>query len=390
MNNKLAGYISALSCGSVLFLSAEDDLNKASTEIQMTSKKESFGMVKQKQVSKFTLVNKHGMKAVLSEYGATLLSLDVPDRDGNLADVTLGYDSLNGWLSNTSYFGSTVGRYANRIADGKFSLNGKVYTLAKNNEPGGIRCHLHGGDVGLDKVLWNAEAVTKPSASGVVFSYSSPDGEEGYPGNLDIKVTYWLTDNNELIWEAAATTDKATPVNLVHHSYWNLSGDSSKPITDHTLKLEADHYLPTTVGLIPTGKIAPVASTPMDFTVTEEIGSRIDTDYEALKFGGGYDHCWVLRETKSELALAATLTDPKSGRQMQVFSNQPGIQFYSGNFLDGTVIGKKGATYQHRTGLCLETQKFPDGPNQVTFPNTILKPGETYQHTMVHRFSIEK
>lgn len=370
-----------------LILSSCGDRQDSPAQPNLEVTKEVYGVINGREVTKYTMVNKHGMRAVVMEYGATLVSLEALDRDGKLADITLGYDSLKGWLSNTSYFGSTVGRYGNRIAEGKFSLAGKEYLLAKNNDPGGIECHLHGGKVGFDKVLWNASVTQKPGAQGVTFSYRSLDGEEGYPGNLDIKVTYWLTDENELIWEAEATSDQETPVNLVHHSYWNLTGDPSKPITDHTLKLEAEQYLPTTIGLIPTGKRKSVISTPMDFTSEQRIGSRINDDYQALKFGGGYDHCWVLRGGQG-VALAATLYDAKSGRKMEIFTDQPGIQFYSGNFLDGAVRGKGGMKYQHRTGLCLETQKFPDGPNQPSFPNSVIQPGETYKHTMIHKFSI--
>jgi len=311
--------------------------------------------------------------------------METPDKSGKSADITHGYDTLEGWLTNTSYFGATVGRFGNRIAHGKFTLDGKEYTLATNNDPGGIPCHLHGGIKGFDKVLWAG----KPTASnGVEFTYVSKDGEEGYPGNLTVTVTYSLSDDNELKWEARATTDAPTIVNVVHHSYWNLSGDPHSPINDHILTLHAPSYLPTDAGLIPTGEIAPVAGTPMDFTKPAAIGERVAADFEALKLGGGYDHCWVLEKGEG-LRPAAKLKDPKTGRVMEISTDQPAIQFYGGNFLDGTVAGKGGVKYAHRTALCLETEGFPDAPNKPAFPSCVLKPGETYRHTMIHRFSAE-
>lgn len=360
-----------------------------SEKVGLTVTEDTFGKVESHKVKIFTLSNAQGMKARVSEYGAILTSLEIPDKNDKLEDVTLGYDTFEGWKTNTSYFGSTVGRYGNRIAGGKFSLDGVDYQLALNNDPGGIPCSLHGGKVGFDKVVWSGKSVRKEGAVGVELHYVSQDGEEGYPGTLTTKVTYWLTDENELIWEAAATTDKATPINLVHHSYWNLSGQAGKSINDEVLQIEADHYLPTDVGLIPTGEIAPVKGTPMDFTTATPIGERVNQDFQDLKFAKGYDHCWVLRDGK-EVRLAATLHDPESGRVMEVFTNQPGIQFYGGNFLDGSVKGKGGVAYPHRSGLCLETQKFPDSPNQKDFPNSILRPGETYHHTMLLRFSVKK
>lgn len=337
-----------------------------------------------REVALFTLTNANGLRARVTEYGAILVSMEVPDRDGNLADVTHGYDTLEGWLTNTSYFGATVGRFANRIAHGKFTLDGKEYPLATNNDPGGIPCHLHGGVTGFDKVLWTGTATDK----GVAFTYLSQDGEEGYPGNLTVVVSYELTDANELIWKAEATTDAATVINLAHHSYWNLSGNPETSINQHQLLLAADHYLPTNAGLIPTGVIAPVAGTPMDFTKPTAIGERVDADFEALKFGGGYDHAWVLRPGEG-LRLAARLVEPDSGRVMEIHTDQPAIQFYGGNFLDGTVAGKGGVEYAHRTALCLETENFPDAPNHPDFPSAVLRPGETYAHTMVHRFLAE-
>lgn len=334
----------------------------------------------------FTLTNAHGLRARVTEYGAILVSMEIPDKEGKLADVTLGYDTLEGWLTNTSYFGSTVGRFGNRIAHGRFTLDDKEYQLATNNNPGNIPCHLHGGKQGFDKVLWRGEVDEKNNA--VTFTYVSKDGEEGYPGTLSVKVTYSLTDDNELKWEAEATTEAPTVVNLVHHSYWNLTGDPRQSINSHELVLHADEYLPTNAGLIPLGSKAPVAGTPMDFRKPTAIGARVGDDFEALKLGGGYDHAWVLQSGEGARP-AARLRDPVSGRAMEILTDQPGIQFYGGNFLDGTVTGKGGVVYPHRSGLCLETENFPDAPNQPTFPSAVLRPGETYRHRMIHRFTAE-
>jgi aldose 1-epimerase len=338
-----------------------------------------------REVKIFTLTNKNGLKARVTEFGAILVSMETPDKSGKLADITHGYDDLEGWLTNISYFGATVGRFGNRIKDGKFSLDGKDYNVATNNDPGGIPCHLHGGLKGFDKVLWSGKSVGDQA---VEFTYLSKDGEEGYPGNLTVKVTYSLNDDNELKWEASATTDAPTIVNIVHHSYWNLSGDPGNTINTHELMIAAPSYLPTDIGLIPTGEIAPVAGTPMDFTQPKMIGNRVDDDFEALKFGGGYDHCWVLEKGEG-VRLAARLKDSKSGRVMEISTDQPAIQFYGGNFLDGTVTGKGGEKYAHRTALCLETEGFPDAPNNPNFPSCVLRPGETYKHVMIHKFSAE-
>lgn len=359
-----------------------------SPEMSSTSgvKQEVFGkMPDGREVKIFTLTNKNGLKARVTEYGAILVSMEVPDKAGKSADITHGYDSLEGWLTNTFYLGATVGRFGNRIKDGKFTLDGKEYKLATNNDPGGIPCHLHGGVKGFDKVLWSG----KPTESnGVEFTYVSKDGEEGYPGTLSSKVSYTLTDDNELKWEASATTDAPTILNLVHHSYWNLSGDPATSINDHVLTLAAPNYLPTDAGLIPTGEIAPVAGTPLDFTKPTAIGERVEADFEALKLGGGYDHAWVL-EKGTGVRLAARLKDPKTGRVMEVSTDQPAIQFYGGNFLDGSFAGKGGVKYAKRTALCLETEGFPDAPNKPSFPSCVLRPGETYTHVMIHKFSAE-
>jgi aldose 1-epimerase len=339
------------------------------------------------EVKSFTLENDRGVRATLLEYGAILASLEAPDRNGKLADITLGYDSLDGWLSNTSYFGAVVGRHANRIAAGRFTLDGKSYTLATNNAPGGMPCHLHGGKVGFDKRHWRGEIVERPDGQAVAFTYVSAAGEEGYPGTLTTVVTYCLTPRNELEVEVHATTDAPTIVNLAHHAYWNLSGDATRPITDHELMLAADEMLPVDAGLIPTGRTAPVRGTPFDFTTPRRIGDRIDAADEQVKLGNGYDHCWVLRDGDRERLPAAVAYEPESGRVLEVFTNQPGLQFYSGNFLDGSARGKGGVPYRFRTGFCLETQKFPDSPNQPSFPSTVLRPGDVYRHTLTWRFS---
>lgn len=338
-----------------------------------------------REVRIFTLTNQQGLNVKVTEYGAILVSVATPDRAGNIADITHGFDTLEGWFGNGPYFGATIGRFGNRIKDGKFSLDGQDYTLVTNNEPGGIPCALHGGLKGFDKVFWSGRITAD---NGVEFSYESKDGEEGYPGNLTVKVTYTLTDDNELKWEVTATTDAPTVINIVHHSYWNLSGDPATTITDHVLTLHADHFLPTDAGLIPTGEIAPVAGTPMDFTKPTVIGGRIEEDFEALKLGNGYDHAWVLGNA-GELRLAARVKDPKTGRVMEVSTNQPAVQFYAANFLDGKTIGKGGVAYAKRSAFCLETEGFPDAPNQPGFPTAVLRPGEIYQHSMGFRFSVE-
>jgi aldose 1-epimerase len=377
---------STLGALSFILLALTSCSKQAETTTDNGVKEEIYGkMPDGREVRIFTLTNKNGLKARVTEYGAILVSMETPDKSGKFADITHGYETLAGWLTNTSYFGSSVGRFGNRIKDGKFTLEGKEYKLATNNDPGGIPCHLHGGTQGFDKVLWSGKPT---NSNGVELTYLSKDGEEGYPGNLSVKVTYTLTADNELKWETEATTDAPTILNVVHHSYWNLSGDPNTSINDHLLTLNAPSYLPTDVGLIPTGEIAPVAGTPMDFTKATSIGERLAADFEALKFGGGYDHAWVLEKGEG-VRLASKLHDPKSGRTLEISTNQAAIQFYGGNFLDGTVAGKGGVKYPHRSALCLETEGFPDAPNKPNFPSSVLRPGETYRHTMIHKFSVE-
>ena len=328
-----------------------------------------------REVRVFTLTNRHGLRARVTEYGAILVSMEAPDHAGKSADLTLGYDTLAGWMDNPAYLGATCGRFGNRIASGKFTLDGNEHVLATNNEPGGIPCHLHGGLTSFNKLLWSGRITDE----GVEFCCVSRDGEEGYPGNLAVRVTYSLTDANELIWSAEATTDAPTIVNISHHSSWNLSGDPATAADDHLL---------TDAGMIPTGVIAPVAGTPMDFTTPTVIRERSEHDFEALRIGSGYDHCWVLNGGGG-VRLAARLKDPKSGRVMEVHTDQPGVQVYAGNFLDGSVSGKSGVRYPRRGGVCLETQRFPDSPNKPAFPSCVLRPGETYRHVMIHKFSAE-
>ncbi len=332
-----------------------------------------------KEVQEFTLTNEHGIKARLINYGAILTELEVPDKEGKLADVVLGFDDLKDYLAAHPYFGATIGRVGNRIARGKFSLEGKEYKLATNNGPNS----LHGGTKGFDKVLWKADTAQVGGQSSVIFTYRSPDGEEGYPGNLDVTVSYTLTSNNELRIDYSAKTDKATPVNLTHHSYFNLAGHNSGDILGHELMIAADRYTPVDDSLIPTGKIEPVKGTPLDFTTPTLIGKRIG---ELKGEPGGYDHNYVLNRKGHALELVARVRDPKSGRVMEVLTTEPGLQFYSGNFLNGTNKGKGGAVYKKHQALCLEAQHFPDSVNQPSFPSIILKPDQTYKQTTIYRF----
>jgi aldose 1-epimerase len=331
-----------------------------------------------RMVKSYTLSNSNGLRAVLIDYGATLVSLEVPDRTGKLADVVLGFTTLAEYQAKSPYFGAICGRVANRIALGKFSLDGKDYQLATNNDAN----HLHGGKVGFDKVLWTSEAREGAEGPEVVFNYLSKDGEEGYPGNLNLTVTYRLTDDNTLAVIYSATSDAATPFNPTHHSYFNLAGEGNGTILDHELRLNASHYTPVDATLIPTGEIAPVAGTPLDFTTATPIGKRIGM------VEGGYDHNFVLdRKDASGLVLAAQVLEPKSGRVMTIETTEPGLQFYTGNFLDGSFAGKSSKTYVKQGGFCLEAQHFPDSINQPKFPNTVLRPGETYTQTTLHKFS---
>jgi len=336
-------------------------------------------------VELYTMVNKNGVTAKVMTYGALLTELHVPGRDGKLEDVVLGFSSLDEYLAGHPYFGATTGRVANRIAGGKFKIGDKEYTLAKNNGAN----HLHGGVKGLDKRNWKIKAIQGARASMLFCTYKSPDGEEGYPGNLDIRVIYKLTDSNELIVSYWAKTDKATPVNLTHHSYFNLAGAGSGTILDHELMIAADHYTPIDGGGIPTGEIKAVKDTVMDFTKAMKIGSRIAKLPPSDGNPGGYDHNYCLNSKDNSLALAATLYDSGSGRLLEILTTEPGIQLYTGNYLDGSNVGKGGKKYEKNHGICLETQHFPDSINQPNFPPVLLKPGEVYTHETVHRFSVK-
>jgi aldose 1-epimerase len=349
------------------------------------TRKTSSARLDGKPIEVFTLTNGRGMEMQVLSYGGIITSLKVPDKNGQAADVVLGFDSPQQYLEQPPppYFGALIGRYGNRIAKGAFTLDGHTYKLAVNNDPN----HLHGGTRGFDKVMWTATPRESADGSSVVLTRTSPDGEEGYPGNLQARVTYTLTGKNELIVDYHATTDKATPVNLTQHSYFNLAGHDAGDILGHQLLINADRYTPVDATLIPTGELAPVQGTPFDFRQPTAIGARIDQDDPQLKNGKGYDHNWVLNRSGSGLSLAARLTDPKSGRTLEIRTTEPGLQFYSGNFLDGTIKGKGGHVYAHRSGLCLETQHFPDSPNQSHFPSTILKPGQTYESKTVFAFS---
>jgi len=331
-----------------------------------------------RQVDLFTLTNGSGMKVRLTNYGAVTVGVDVPDRDGKAADVTLGYDALPAWLADTCHFGATVGRFANRIAKGKFTLDGQTFALAINNGENS----LHGGLKGFDKVLWDAIPVETADSVGMKFTYLSKDGEEGYPGNLKVTAVYSLTRDNEFKAEFTATTDKPTIVNLAHHTYWNLTGNGGAgDVLGHALMLAADRYTPVDAGLIPTGELKDVKGTPMDFTKAVPIGERI------AQVEGGYDHNYVLRNQTGKVALAARVVEPTSGRIMEIYTDQPGVQFYSGNFLNGTVTGKGEVVYKKHAGFCLETQHYPDSPNHKDFPTVVLRPGQTYKHVMIHKFT---
>ena len=334
----------------------------------------------------YTIRNPRGTTMHVMTYGATITALRTADRQGHFDDIVLGFDSVEGYLDDPPYFGAIVGRYANRIAKGRFTLNGHTYQLPINNGPNS----LHGGTRGFDKVVWRATPFENDSSAGLVLTHVSPDGDNGYPGRVEVRVTYTLTDSDELIVDYGATTSKATPINLSQHSYFNLSGDGTRDILDHVLELEASHYTPVDSTLIPTGELAPVEGTPFDFRTPTPIGERIEQANQQLQFGRGYDHNFVLDRSGAPLSHAARVVEPTTGRMLDIYTDQPGVQFYSGNFLDGTIKGKGGKVYRHRYGFCPETQHYPDSPNHPNFPSTILRPGEKFVSRTVFRFGVRR
>ena len=354
-------------------------------QAKSSMKKQPFGKTADGQaVDMFTLTNSKGMEVSITNFGGIVVTLKVPDRNGKLDDVVLGYDQLDGYLTNKAFFGALIGRYGNRIAHGQFQLDGKTYNLPKNDGDN----TLHGGMTGFNKRLWTAKEVSGAKGAALELTYLSKDGEEGFPGNLSVKVVYTLTDENELRIDYSATTDKDTVVNLTNHSYFNLAGEGNGDILGHELTIHADRFTPVDQTLIPTGELRAVKGTPFDFTKSTAIGARINQDDQQLKFGRGYDHNWVLNGgIKATPAVAAEAYDPKTGRVLQVLTTEPGVQFYSGNFLDGTITGKGGKVYNLRNGFCLETQHFPDSPNHASFPSTTLKAGQKYHTTTVFKFS---
>jgi aldose 1-epimerase len=350
-------------------------------------KKESYGKTADGQeVELYTLSNTNGLETEITTYGGIVVSIKVPDRDGKFDDVVLGFDSLDGYLKGHPFFGALVGRYGNRIGKAKFTLNGKEYKLAVNNGENS----LHGGNKGFDKVVWKAKPVTVKDGVALELSYLSKDGEEGFPGNLSVKVTYTLTNTNELKIDYSATTDQDTIVNLTNHSYFNLAGQGNGDILAHQLQINADRFTPVDAGLIPTGELRSVKATPLDFTQVAAIGARIGQDDEQLKLGKGYDHNFVLNGKAGTLRLAAKVVEPTTGRVMEVLTTEPGVQLYTANFLDGSLKGKDGKAYGARSAFCLETQHFPDSPNKPDFPTTVLKKGGRYQTTTVFKFSTDK
>lgn len=355
--------------------------NKASktNEKQMISINSShFGKIDGQDIQLYTLKNEKGFEVKITNYGGIVTSIITPDKNGVLGDVALGYDSLDDYLAEHPFFGAIIGRYGNRIANGRFTIEANEYQLAINNGDNS----LHGGNKGFDKQIWNVSEIE----NGLSLSRTSPDMEEGYPGNLDVIVTYQITTDNQLVISYEAKTDKTTVCNLTNHSYFNLAGEGHGTILDHSIIINADQYNPVDEGLIPTG-IDDVVDTPFDFRSEKRIGQEIDADHPQIAYGGGYDHNFVLRSSNDDLVLAAKVTEPSSGRILEVMTTEPGIQFYCGNFLDGSLTGKRGTKYEKRSGFCLETQHFPDSPNKTQFPSTLLQPGETYRSKTIYKFS---
>src|SRR6202140_1983138 len=379
--------VRTLLCVLILFGEVSLAGSLSSRGMRGTIRKQSFGKTASgEQVDLYSLTNRKGMEVSITNFGATVVTLRVPDRAGKAADVVLGYDTLEGYENGKSYFGATVGRYANRIGGGKFSIDGKEYILPKNDGNN----TLHGGIIGFNKKIWKAREIASDDAAALELSYLSPDGEEGFPGNLSVKVVFTLpADRNELKIDYTATTDKDTVLNLSNHSYFNLAGQGSGDILDHVMTLHAKQFTPVDKTLIPTGELRDVAGTPLDFNRATVIGKRIDEDYEQLVFGKGYDHNWVLASGGGKgLTVAAEAHDPKSGRMLEVLTTEPGVQFYSGNFLDGST-GKGGKAYPRRSAFCLETQHFPDSPNHPNYPSTLLRPSAVFHSETVFRFSVK-
>ena len=359
-----------------------DSFGQVPDDIKPLNKSDFNKVIDGKTVALFSLTNKNGMLAEITNYGGRVVSLWVPDKAGKYADIVLGYESLDGYLnSNEIYFGALIGRYGNRIAAGSFEINDNEYILATNNE----KNHLHGGVNGFNNVVWEAKLT---DYSTLELTYKSADGEEGYPGNLAVKVVYKLTDDNELKVEYWATTDQPTPVNLTHHSFFNFHGDGRGSINDHLLQINADSYTPVDEGLIPTGELADVQGTPMDFRATKLIGQDLNKASTQLAYGNGYDFNWIINQNVDGLNFAARIEEPVSGRVMEVYTNEPGLQFYGGNFLNGSDIGKNNRPYRFQEAFCLETQHYPDSPNQDNFPSTMLNPGEEYYSICIYKFSI--
>ena len=356
---------------------------------QKSQKSEEQESMKQSEqnIKAFTLTNKNGCEVKITNFGGKVMTLKVPDKNGNIGDVVLGYETAEEYVEGNAFFGALVGRYGNRIGDASFTLDGKTYELPDNDGDN----HLHGGPEGFHNVIWNAEEITQNGNEALRLTYVSEDGEMGYPGRLDVTVTYTLTQKNELKIEYEATTNKKTVLNLTHHSFFNLKDGGKSDVLDHELMINGDFFTPVSEELIATGEIRPVENSPMDFTEAKAMGDGINGEYKQIQYGNGFDHNWVLNKPeRGNLTLAAKVYEPTTGRIMEVHTTEPGMQFYAGNFLDGSDVGKNGIAYEQRTGFCLETQHFPDSPNQTHFPSPVLKPGETYTQTTIYQFSTEK
>ncbi len=375
----------------VLFASCQGGSSEATEEPpqeatgEITISKAAFGQTAGGAAQLYTLKNANGVEVQITNYGGIITSVTVPDREGNFADVVLGFDSLSKYQAEHPYFGAIIGRYGNRIAEGQFTIDGNTYNLPQNDGPN----TLHGGEKGFDKRLWQAEEVRLDQAAGLDLTRVSEDGEQGFPGNLNVKVRYLLNNDNEIVIQYEATTDQPTVCNLTNHSYFNLKGAGNGDILNHELMINADRFTPVNANLIPTGALRPVEGSPFDFRNPTPIGERIDADNQQLKYAGGYDHNFVLQRGEEGMMLAASVLEPNSGRFLEVLTTEPGLQFYSGNFLDGSNVGKGGKVYEFRNGFCLETQHFPDSPNQEDFPSTLLRPGEVYNTQTIYRFSVK-